>query len=297
MFGSLVVVFPTPHEGGALFLRHRGDEWIFDSGRELAAVREPSIGYIAFFSDVEHEVGHVISGHRVTLTYNLYFDKNVSSNSKDAASEQLSLPPAVYQNAFRETFQALVDNPEFLPNGGTLGFGMRHVYPIVNTKDHSNPLEPIYGALKGSDAVVYQASHALGFQPVLYMFYELPSVQGNIAGVVIDQVIDSSDEGIAESISGVPSVFLHKGGLEVCQNGADGDEYYEESVERVEWVTPVKTFNRHQSTFRMYGNEPAMDVVYADLVMFVRIGKAGERMAYLSVSQLKKEAERVRMDW
>ena len=26
MFGSLVVVFPTPHEGGALFLRHHGHE-------------------------------------------------------------------------------------------------------------------------------------------------------------------------------------------------------------------------------------------------------------------------------
>jgi hypothetical protein len=300
MFGSLVVVFPTPHEGGALFLRHRGHEWIFDSGRELAAVREPSIGYVAFFSDVEHEVGHVISGHRVTLTYNLYFGKGVSSNSEDAASEHLSLPPAVYQNRFRETFQALLENPEFLPNGGTLGFGMRHVYPIVNTKDHPNPLEPIYGALKGNDALVYQAAHALGFQPVLYMFYKLPRVYSNFSGIVIDQVIDTSCEGIDKEISGVYSVLLHEGGLEVCQNGGDSDNWYEKSIERVEWVTPVKAFNRHQSTFGMYGklgNEPAMGVEYADLVMFVRIGKAGGRMEYPSDSQRKKERERNRRNW
>jgi hypothetical protein len=59
-------------------------------------------------------------------------------------------------------------------------------------------------------------------------------------------------------------------------------------------VTPVKTFNRHQSAFYKYGNEPSMDVVYADLCMFVRIGKVGERMAYPLVSQLKKERERGR---
>jgi hypothetical protein len=74
MFGSLVIVFPTLHEGGVLFLRHRGKEWTFDSGRELTTERQRSIRYAAFFSDIEHEVTPVISGHRVTLTYNLYFD-------------------------------------------------------------------------------------------------------------------------------------------------------------------------------------------------------------------------------
>ncbi|KAI0291797.1 hypothetical protein B0F90DRAFT_1774587, partial [Multifurca ochricompacta] len=68
MFGSLVIVFPTAHEGGTLQLRHRGQEWTFDSASELSGLPTPSIGYIAFFSDVEHEVAPVISGHRVTLT-------------------------------------------------------------------------------------------------------------------------------------------------------------------------------------------------------------------------------------
>src|ERR1700761_3134829 len=67
MFGSLVIVFPTPHEGGALLLRHRGHEWISDSGKALAAEKIPSISYVAFFSDIEHEVAPVISGHRIIL--------------------------------------------------------------------------------------------------------------------------------------------------------------------------------------------------------------------------------------
>jgi hypothetical protein len=156
MFGSLVIVFPTPHEGGALLLRHHGQEWAFESGQGLAVAHEQSIGYVAFFRDVEHQVAQVTSGHRVTLTYNLYYDDGGRAiSSGGATSKHLSLPPAVNKNAFCKPFQALLEDPEFLPYGGTLVFDMRHVYPIPNATDHPNPLGPIYGALKGSDAVVY----------------------------------------------------------------------------------------------------------------------------------------------
>ena len=94
MFGSLVIVFPTPHEGGALHLRHRGHEWIFDSGQALTAKSQSSIGYVAFFSDIEHEVAPVTSGHRITLTYNLFFDDGGPVSANDAVSEHLS-PPTV----------------------------------------------------------------------------------------------------------------------------------------------------------------------------------------------------------
>jgi hypothetical protein len=70
MFGSLIVVFPTPHEAGALIIRHRGQEWAFDSAAALSTMPPSSIGCAAFFSDVKHEVTPVVSGHRVILTYN-----------------------------------------------------------------------------------------------------------------------------------------------------------------------------------------------------------------------------------
>ncbi|XP_055354721.1 uncharacterized protein LOC129600273 [Paramacrobiotus metropolitanus] len=73
MFGSLVIVFPIPHTGGKFILRHGGKEWSFETGKELAATARPSVGYVAFRNDVEHVMGPVLSGHRVTLTYNLYF--------------------------------------------------------------------------------------------------------------------------------------------------------------------------------------------------------------------------------
>jgi hypothetical protein len=112
MFGSLVIVFPTSHDGGALHLRHLGHEWIFDSGQALAAEGQTSIGYVAFFSDIEHEVAPVISGHRVTLTYNLYFGDSGPVSMNDAVSVRPSehLPQAIpprleNEGAFCEAFR------------------------------------------------------------------------------------------------------------------------------------------------------------------------------------------------
>jgi hypothetical protein len=221
------------------------------------------------------------------LTYNLYFgDGGRTVSSKESVSEYLSLPPAANGRAFRETFQGLLENPEFLPNGGTLGFGMRHVYPIPDKG--RNPLGPIYGALKGSDAVVYQVAHALGFQPVLYLFYRSDHNPGT---AVSEKVVNFSHMGWDQSYEYVDpiSLVINHGGIAVDSEGWDND--HEES-EQVEWVTPETTLNVKKSPFATYGNEPTLEEAYAVLCMFVRIGKAGERLVYPSISQLRKERER-----
>jgi hypothetical protein len=290
MFGSLVIVFPTPHEGGALLLRHRGHEWTFDSGQELAAERQPTIGYVAFFSDIEHEVTPVISGHRITLTYNLYFDDDGPVSANDIVSEHLSLPltRASNEDAFREAFNSLLANPKFLGDGGTLAFGLRHVYPIKNSLKH------VYNALKESDAVVYQSVRALGFQPVLYLYYETKSQSrsnSSFQGALIDKVLDFSDEYYGD-VEDIVETVRDNGGILVDQEHwehfahDDDDEIPEEPVEEpVEWVTPVATFNRKESAFAAYGNEPMLEVAYGDVCLVVRIGKAGKRLAYSRVPQ------------
>lgn len=67
-FGSLVVCLPYPHQGGQLRVAHQGRETICD----WSAQKGEAIKWAAFYSDCEHEVLEVISGHRITLTYNLY---------------------------------------------------------------------------------------------------------------------------------------------------------------------------------------------------------------------------------
>ncbi|KAF8464807.1 hypothetical protein DFH94DRAFT_796273 [Russula ochroleuca] len=213
MFGSLVIVFPTPHEGGALHLRHRDQEWIFDSGQVLTAKGESSIGYAAFFSDIEHEVAPVTS-----------------------VSKHLT-PPLVNEGAFREAFTALLENPEFLAEGGTLAFGLRHVYPVKDDLKH------VYNVLKGSDAVMYQSVHALGYEPVLYIYYENDGFD-LVEGVLIDQAVD----------------------LQVYREpGQDLVHYLREVAEQLEWVTPMTTFDQQEDAFISYGNEATLDWIYGNV--------------------------------
>jgi hypothetical protein len=273
MFGSLVLVFPTLHDGGVLLLRHRGHEWTFDSGEALAAADQPSIGYVAFFSDIEHEVTPVISGHRVTLTYNLYFEDDVDDYANKADSKRLTLPN---KGAFQEAFTALLDNQEFLADGGTLAFGLRHVYPIK--KD----LSRVHMVLKGSDAVVYQSLQALGYEPKLYVFYNDDGHEGAIIDKVIKFPLYESEEdvvGIVYENGGSPTAKENTLGL--------GDRRFGKP-EQLDWVTPMTEINRKNETYVHYGNESTLIWVYGVLCLIVRIGKAGERLAYPTVAALNK---------
>ena len=166
MIGSLVVIFPTAHKGGVFVLRHDGHENSIDSGSELPRVEKPSVAYVAFYSDVEHEVTVVESGYCVSLTYNLYFSAhrprpqdipNVPSNS--AMPNELKLEQALSD---------LLDEKTFLPEGGTIGFGLLHQYPVSKTE---GSLEGVVNCLKGSDAALQRVCVLLGLELVPRVVY------------------------------------------------------------------------------------------------------------------------------
>ena len=64
MFGSIVVVLPTEFKGGELLLRHDDKEFKYDyaseHGKASLETESGTVGWIAFYSDVEHEVAPVI---------------------------------------------------------------------------------------------------------------------------------------------------------------------------------------------------------------------------------------------
>ena len=95
-----------------------------------ASSNQPTIGYVAFFNDIEHEVAPVASGHRITLTYNLYFDDGGPFSENDAVYKHLNPPEVPNRGGSFEAFKALLGNPELMAGGGTLAFWLRHVYPI-----------------------------------------------------------------------------------------------------------------------------------------------------------------------
>ncbi|KAF8636135.1 hypothetical protein AX17_003767 [Amanita inopinata Kibby_2008] len=160
MFGSLVIFYPTPHEGGALIMRKDGKEWMFDSAKELAEHNEPHVGYVALYSDVEHEVALVTSGYRVTVTYNLYFDESTSV---------VDVPLSVDALDFRAALETLLDNPKFLPDGGNLGFGLEYQYPLPGPRGRLNKLEK---RLKGSDAEIMDIIKELSLDVSLWGIIE-----------------------------------------------------------------------------------------------------------------------------
>ncbi|KAI0300616.1 hypothetical protein B0F90DRAFT_1810294 [Multifurca ochricompacta] len=252
-FGSLVIVFPTAHEGGALHLRDDGQEWMFDS----------AIGYIAFFSDIEHEVAPVISGHRVTLTYNLYFDDD--SKPTDSTLQDSYPPLATNERAFRETLEGLLENPEFLADGGTLGFSLRNIYPVLNARF----IDYVYDLLKRSDAVIYETFKSLVFEPKLYL--------GSTEASIIDWVFDCAGEW--EEKVDITKILRSRSGMVVWHKEHDASDLKWKNPEKVHWVSPVTRFNKRECTFPTYnGYRLKLDYVYGDMCLVIRIGKGGEKL-------------------
>lgn len=120
MFESLVAIFPTQHEGGEFVLREGDREWSLDSAKMLSECpHQPYVGYVSFFSDVEHGVREVTSGYRFTLTYNLYF---IPENQAPIGTASA---PAPYEESPAAPLYTLLTDPTVLPKGGYLAFGLR----------------------------------------------------------------------------------------------------------------------------------------------------------------------------
>jgi hypothetical protein len=105
-FGSLVVCLPSAHKGGQLVVRHQGYSTVFDW-----ANNSPNIQWAAFYGDCKHEVKQVVSGHRVTLTYNLYWRRGVGEMCGFNTTLNIKELPA-----YREMVKAL-SNPLFFAEG------------------------------------------------------------------------------------------------------------------------------------------------------------------------------------
>lgn len=105
--GSLVVCLPLLHEGGQLQIRHKGEETTYDWGN---ATNE--ISWAAFYSDCEHEVLEVTSGHRITLTYNLYALRR-SGMLSEAYPNTLDMKKVPLYQSVKD----IVENKDFMPDG------------------------------------------------------------------------------------------------------------------------------------------------------------------------------------
>ncbi|KAG6358728.1 hypothetical protein INS49_012247 [Diaporthe citri] len=146
--GSLVVCLPCVHQGGQLEVRHEGRTMTFDWSMPETA--RPEIQWAAFYSDCEHEVMEVTSGHRITLTYNLYASSITGSPQVGNGlldSTQLQSHGILHSLFLQENF---------MPDGGYLGVHTSHAYP------HTSKSSRLPSTLKGADMVAWETFRSLG---------------------------------------------------------------------------------------------------------------------------------------
>lgn len=266
MVASLVLVFPTPHEGGALTFRHEGKEWSFESGARLAtppaSAEEANLGYAAFFSDIEHEVFEVTSGHRVTITYNLYLgDTETSAAIIDGGRVSgTSAEDNIRAGALKAAIKSVIDDATLLPKGGYLGFGLAHQYPL--DKKASSLQNVVF---KGRDAVLERALRAAGLQPSSRIIYD----QEEYGKIMLPSVF----HGDYETEDLVSDMLEYYDGI-VVESG--DPEYETKATVEMCWVTPLSTFSKVGSEYIAYGNQASLSTIYGNICLVVEIERGNQ---------------------
>jgi hypothetical protein len=255
MIGSLVVVFPTPHEGGALVLRHSDKQWTFDSASLVASHQKPHVGFVAFFSDVEHEVTSVVSGHRITLTYNIYKEKRNAGQIKGQTDVELE-----------RVFKELLGDTSFMPEGGNLGFGLRHQYPILSKGRKIKP-DGLSGVLKGCDAALFRVCKQLGLRSSFQFFIDAGSLWLCPYMPDLSEYSEQNYESFGEEMKRHGARFV--GGNDGDEYDSDDDDYEDPML--LEWVTSPTEINQASAQYIAYGNEATVEHIYGDACFIVEI--------------------------
>ncbi|KAF5357327.1 hypothetical protein D9758_005965 [Tetrapyrgos nigripes] len=282
MVASLVIVFPTAHEGGSLILRHGGEEFVYDSAKELGSASTPSIGYVAFYSDVEHEVTPVTSGYRVTLTYNLYLEDD-TTNATTSPSRQFSLPNS---QSFRAAFSTMLSDNTFLPNGGLIGFGLTHQYPV---RDRFGDIDydvfqTVLDTLKGNDLMIYDTCEEFDLNVYLRVIYEDDGGLAMSERIIDENSGDGYEQSFFLSMCGTGTHFGPSATLLRFPKGynEDDDDIYQrygirKPLTEVNWVIEIATYNRLKVEYVAYGNQPSIEYVYGDFSLICEVGPVGNR--------------------
>lgn len=154
MIGSLVICFPSEFSGGDFVLH----ESRYKNEFPFQRLSKTHFQWIAFYGDIDHEVLPVVSGNRITLTYNIMkidYDNNKIKNSNEHVKRE---------------FNNLLNNPTFYPDGVTMGYSCKYMY--------SGPESNII--LKGSDIVIYNTLKELHMNP-------------RISNIVLDEEEEEED--------------------------------------------------------------------------------------------------------
>ncbi|SJL14404.1 uncharacterized protein ARMOST_17860 [Armillaria ostoyae] len=207
LMGSLVVVFPTVHHDGSLVLRQDEQGWTF-CAEQMFSDSTPEASYFAFYSEVKHEptaAAHIIE---------------TAGNPTPA-------------DVLKTVLEKLLADRNFLPEGGLLGFGLRHQY-----------------LLKGSDANILRVCRDLFLDTNVRILYR---PLGCCYICMTDHVIlDQKGECLYQDPEETTMLEEHERIVSAPDYYMEDRLAYDENVDplpEIAWVTPFMTFNRADSGY------------------------------------------------
>ena len=276
-------------------LRHGEREWRFDAAKLLPDKASNTIAYIAFFSDVEHEVSPVTSGYRVTLTYNLYYTWDTSTRLYREGVSSV-MPAHADVSNLRRILAGLLDDPAFLPEGGNLGFGLRHRYPFPTLYEgwrHEDPLDSLERWLKGSDHSLFQACEESGLNPLLRLIHDHRLYGGRL--ILLEGMFNLPDnwdgemdvsrlllEEEAEALGAAEVKHKKFGEGDVHDSyenmSLDGDDFEAQEKIEIYWVTDWERADHVVSEWLTYGNEASIEYLYAHVCLIAKVPPAQDRI-------------------
>ncbi|PVH81899.1 hypothetical protein DL98DRAFT_530658 [Cadophora sp. DSE1049] len=254
-FGSLVVCLPHPHEGGNLRVTHAGHSKYFDWSNTDAA----TIQWAAFYSDCEHEVLEVTSGHRITLTYNLYVTESVGKILHPHPCAELESFP-LYQEV-KQLIEALI-----IFEAGKFSY---RKHPYIDGIEELMPF-----TLKGIDAIVFGVFQALGLKTTVKPRLQNPGFED------YDYEDDDSQD--------YDSEYIGDKLYSLVEDWDSGYERYEETERRhlnqiwpsretrnVTWLNdPTETGWEIAYVGMTYGNEASLSLRYSHAVILIDVPDA-----------------------
>lgn len=270
IFGFLDIVFPTAHTGGICSLRNNEREWRIDFATMLSESQIPLVGYAAYFNEVEREIGAIISGHRLMLSYKLYF-----ASGGDSPSATMIFAPGPFELSLKTALAEFLNDPKVLPNGGYLGFGLRHQYPV----SPEMRVDILRSSLKGSDAIITRVLDGLLLPWSLRVLYRDRGSHSEQTFVLHKFISDLSRKDVVWSHWGAgekmgPGAefvrFVDEFGNDDEKRAGDYSKYPEDVIDIIQMTEMPSVTNVH-SQYLAYGNEVMIGNLHGDICLVVEV--------------------------
>jgi hypothetical protein len=173
----------------------------------------------------------------------------------------------------------MINDDTFLPDGGLIGFGLSHQYPVKDrfddmdyeayfpTSENKKAVQKVLTMLKGKDRVIYESCKDLGLDAYLRVIYQ----DGEGAIVMSEYIIDDRyAKGYEEDFL----MTLVEGRRPVAQLLEDPCGYNPDALQ-IDWIIEKTTYNRLKIGYIAYGNEVSVGHVYGDFSLICKVGPAG----------------------